>query len=120
MLSSSEVTHAKFTETKFRQGYDVTEVDQYLSLLSQTLKVHESGRSMLSSASELITPDSVLDHRFTVTKFRPGYDAVEVDDFLDEVLAALREHEVEHEENTARAATPGRTKADCPCPCTCE
>ncbi len=94
MLSSNEVTQAKFTETKFRAGYDAEEVSQYLDRLSKTLKVHESGRSMLAAESDLITPEQVLDHNFKTTKFRPGYDVVQVDDFLDEFIAALREHTV--------------------------
>jgi len=30
---------------------------------------------------------------FAPTKFREGYDQNHVDDFLDEIVAALREHE---------------------------
>ncbi|MBO9048156.1 DivIVA domain-containing protein [Curtobacterium flaccumfaciens pv. flaccumfaciens] len=34
----------------------------------------------------------VADKRFRPTKFREGYDQGQVDDFLDEVVVALRQH----------------------------
>jgi DivIVA domain-containing protein len=34
----------------------------------------------------------VADKRFQPTKFREGYDQGQVDDFLDEVVVALRQH----------------------------
>ena len=37
-----------------------------------------------------LTPEDVLNKRFTATQFRRGYDEQEVDDFLDEVVAELR------------------------------
>ena len=39
----------------------------------------------------LLTADDVLNKKFQSTKFREGYDQDEVDDFLDEVVATLRE-----------------------------
>lgn len=51
----------------------------------------------------LLTPDEVLNKKFQVTKFREGYDMVEVDDFLDLVLGTLRAVYVETDEAKARA-----------------
>ncbi len=45
----------------------------------------------------LLTADDILNKKFTATKFREGYDVVEVDDFLDEVLFSLRELQEENE-----------------------
>ncbi|MBT1597824.1 DivIVA domain-containing protein [Curtobacterium flaccumfaciens pv. flaccumfaciens] len=39
-----------------------------------------------------LTPEQVKDVRFQPTKFREGYDQGQVDDFLDEVVVALRQH----------------------------
>lgn len=50
----------------------------------------------------LLTPDEVLNKKFQVTKFREGYDMVEVDDFLDLVLATLRAVYVENDEVKAK------------------
>ncbi len=47
---------------------------------------------------ELLTPDEVLNKKFQVTKFREGYDMVEVDDFLDLVLGTLRAVYLENDE----------------------
>ncbi|NUU19380.1 DivIVA domain-containing protein [Cellulomonas humilata] len=38
----------------------------------------------------MLSADDVLQARFAATKFRPGYDQVEVDDLLDRVADALR------------------------------
>ena len=50
----------------------------------------------------LLTPDEVLNKKFQVTKFREGYDMVEVDDFLDLVLETLRAVYVENDELKAK------------------
>ncbi|WP_040595104.1 DivIVA domain-containing protein [Timonella senegalensis] len=47
---------------------------------------------------ELLTPDEVLNKKFQVTKFREGYDMIEVDDFLDLVLGTLRAVYLENDE----------------------
>lgn len=38
----------------------------------------------------VVTPEDIINKRFTITKIRPGYDQDEVDDFLDEVAKDLR------------------------------
>ncbi|GAA3586703.1 hypothetical protein GCM10022198_07730 [Klugiella xanthotipulae] len=42
-----------------------------------------------------LTPEDVVNKRFTITKFRDGYDLDQVDDFLDEVGIELRRLEAE-------------------------
>jgi DivIVA domain-containing protein len=37
-----------------------------------------------------LTPEDIVNKRFQSTKFREGYDPDEVDDFLDEVVVAMR------------------------------
>lgn len=39
----------------------------------------------------LLTEGDILNKNFQSTKFRQGYDVFEVDDFLDRVLATIRE-----------------------------
>ncbi|WP_166429911.1 DivIVA domain-containing protein [Nesterenkonia sphaerica] len=45
-----------------------------------------------------LTPDDLLNKEFPETKFRPGYDKDEVDDFLDEVVVEWRRLIQENEE----------------------
>ena len=45
-----------------------------------------------------LTPEEVVNKRFTIVKFREGYDQDEVDDFLDEVVVELRKLGGENEE----------------------
>jgi DivIVA domain-containing protein len=49
-----------------------------------------------------LTPEDVVNKRFSQTKFREGYDQDEVDDFLDEVVVELRRLTQENEELKSR------------------
>ena len=42
-----------------------------------------------------LTPEDVVNQKFTITKFRDGYDLDQVDDFLDTIVEELRQHEEE-------------------------
>lgn len=42
-----------------------------------------------------LTPEDVVNQKFTITKFRDGYDLDQVDDFLDTIVEELRQHEQE-------------------------
>lgn len=78
---------------KIRQGYEISEVDDFLDRVEETLKVHEAGGSMLSSKVQMLTSEQILQQRFTATKFRAGYDVLKVDDFLNQAYGALKHHE---------------------------
>ncbi|MFB2598425.1 DivIVA domain-containing protein [Herbiconiux sp. P17] len=62
-----------------------------------------------------LTPEDVVNKRFSQTKFREGYDQDEVDDFLDEVVVELRRLTQENEELKAQleggAAAPAAAAA---------
>lgn len=45
-----------------------------------------------------LTPDEVVNQKFTITKFRDGYDLDQVDDFLDTIVEQLRQDEQEKAE----------------------
>lgn len=45
-----------------------------------------------------LTPEDVVNQKFTITKFRDGYDLDQVDDFLDTIVEELRQHEQEKAE----------------------
>ncbi|MBO0595115.1 DivIVA domain-containing protein [Nesterenkonia sp. E16_7] len=51
-----------------------------------------------------LTPDDLLNKEFPETKFRPGYDKDEVDDFLDEVVVEWRRLAQENQDLTAKIA----------------
>lgn len=69
-----------------------------------------------------LTPEEVVNKRFTIVKFREGYDQDEVDDFLDEVVLELRRLGGENDElrqqlENAKAqadAAPAVSAADFP------
>jgi len=51
-----------------------------------------------------LTPEEVVNQKFTITKFRDGYDLDQVDDFLDGMVEQLRESEQEKERLTSELA----------------
>ncbi|WP_308503611.1 DivIVA domain-containing protein [uncultured Actinomyces sp.] len=50
----------------------------------------------------LLTADDVLNKKFQATKFREGYDQDEVDEFLDQIVEAMRDLENENAELKAK------------------
>ena len=60
----------------------------------------------------LLTADDVLNKKFQATKFREGYDQDEVDDFLDEVVNALRACAAENDELKSKLAGAERRIAE--------
>ena len=64
----------------------------------------------------LLTADDILNKKFTATKFREGYDVVEVDDFLDEVLHTPAEPEPQPEPEVEAAPEPAAAPEPTPAP----
>lgn len=66
-----------------------------------------------------LTPEDLLNHEFSITKFRDGYEVDQVDDFLDQIASELRQHEDEKaelrkqiEELTAKLAEAEAAKSE--------
>lgn len=51
-----------------------------------------------------LTPEDVVNQKFTITKFRDGYDLDQVDDFLDTVVEEIRQRDAEKQELEVRIA----------------
>ncbi len=56
----------------------------------------------------LLTADDVLNKKFQATKFREGYEQDEVDEFLDEVVEAMRQLEAENADLKAKLDAANR------------
>jgi|GEM_PF-1575025 len=85
MITADEVLAAKFQATKFTEGYDQEEVDDFLDRVVTTLRARETG---VPEAGALTIAD--IDARsFTTTKFREGYAQGAVDELLDRVRVQL-------------------------------
>ncbi|MBF4573403.1 DivIVA domain-containing protein [Herbiconiux sp. VKM Ac-1786] len=67
-----------------------------------------------------LTPEDVVNKRFSQTKFREGYDQDEVDDFLDEVVVELRRLTQENEELKAQLESGSAPVAAAPAPAVAE
>jgi DivIVA domain-containing protein len=84
-LQADDVRNVRFSSSKFREGYNLVEVDAFLDRVETQLRTGGSDRSI-----PLLTAQAVIDQRFSATKFRAGYDQDEVDDFLDRIVTELR------------------------------
>jgi DivIVA domain-containing protein len=72
--------------TKFRERYDVDQVDALLERVAASLDDLTAGRVLPQTR----TAHEVLNARFQATKFRDGYDQDQVDDFLDDAIRSLK------------------------------
>lgn len=102
ILTPENLVNKRFKPTKFRSGYSMDEVDDFLDEVvvelrrlaseSENLQLRIPGsETRLNTAVPTITPEDVINKTFPATKFREGYDQDEVDDFLDEIVETLRE-----------------------------
>jgi DivIVA domain-containing protein len=83
-MHASDLANVTFTPTKWREGYDQTEVDAFLVEVGNSLSSWEHG-----IPGRLTGPD-IVNKRFQPTKFRAGYDQDQVDNYLDEVVRTLQ------------------------------
>ncbi|MEV5962309.1 DivIVA domain-containing protein [Kribbella sp. NPDC051952] len=65
---------AEFTRVRWREGYDMVEVDAFVDRILATL----DGR-----AADPVTIDEIRNVVFSGVRLREGYDIMEVDQFLD-------------------------------------
>jgi DivIVA domain-containing protein len=111
-LSGDDVVERRFAPTKFGNGYDQDEVDDFLDLVTAALRGHEAAVPLapvpsLAKDGPVLTSSSILDKRFTVTRFRAGYSQAGVDGFLVAARAALADYE-----RGAAEATPPLSAED--------
>lgn len=85
-VTAADVRSSAFTPTRFREGYDQSEVDTFLEEVAVTLEHKETGQL----GESLLSADQVLNKRFRASKLTPGYDQAQVDDLLDRVVITLR------------------------------
>ena len=97
LLTSEDVYSARFPATKFRDGYDQNQIDDYLDEVVRVLAYYEALNSSPESEVDLtyITVRGI-DARevdFDYTRMSVGYDQDAVDDYLDQVAATLEAYE---------------------------
>lgn len=82
-MHSSELSKIRFATTRFREGYSMPAVDDFINEIFKSLQQWESGRP------GQLTSEALISSRFASTKFAQGYDQDGVDNFLDEASATL-------------------------------
>lgn len=85
MIRSNDILTKVFPTTKFREGYEVEEVDSFLDALAEAYRQVEQGADRFP-----VTADVIVEKQFTATRFSDGYDQVAVDDYLDAIAADIQ------------------------------
>ena len=80
LLGAVDARTATFERVRWREGYDIEQVDEFLALVGDVLE----------RSPGALTPQDVDAKRFAATKFREGYDQDQVDAFLDRVVDTLK------------------------------
>ena len=118
-FTANNVETKRFTTTRFQEGYEMTQVDDLLAKAAAELRRLEdentslqrqpaaSGRGAVPAATPILTAEAVVKQKFNPTRIRAGYAQDEVDDFLDELVLALRTWTSENEELRARSVDGG-------------
>ena len=113
-MTAEDVVAQRFQPTKFREGYDQDEVDRFLDTIVGELRRLQEENELLQrhiinplsqpvfTANPGMSADQVINQKFSPTKFREGYDQDEVDDFLQKIIAGLRQWDAENEQLRAR------------------
>ena len=76
----------RFSTTRLRAGYEITEVNEFVARIEGTL-----GRSM--PPDRPVTVGDIEKARFTATRFRVGYDEKEVNAALRKYLEELADRQ---------------------------
>jgi DivIVA domain-containing protein len=76
------VDRPPFTRVRWREGYDIAEVDTFLERLLATAE----GRYV----EQPVTPDEIHQVIFTPVRLTSGYKVEEVDAFLEQAETLLR------------------------------
>ena len=103
-LTGDAVVDRRFPPTKFGNGYDQDQVGDFLDRIVVALRAHEAGAARPAAAptplplaksalDSVLRSSSILDKRFSTTKFREGYSQAGVDGFLEAARTALAEYE---------------------------
>lgn len=102
-MRSSEIASVSFATTRLHEGYAIPEVDAFLKTVRDAIRKWESGEH-----GGLVAVD-VVNARFTPVKFFKAYNEMQVDDFLDEVVATLAAYEsgTEPDDTASEKPEPG-------------
>jgi DivIVA domain-containing protein len=108
-LSPEDIVNKRFSQTKFGAGYSQDEVDDFLDktvLEFRSLQEENTQLKRRLANSEIVigsftpvivTVEKVAQKRFTSVRVA-GYDTLEVDYFLDEIIFELRRLNTENQE----------------------
>ncbi len=100
-MRSSDIANVSFATTRLHEGYAIPEVDAFLKTVRNAIRKWEAGER-----GGLVAVD-VVNARFTPVKFFKAYNEMQVDDFLDEVVATLAAYESATDPDGGAGEAPG-------------
>ena len=102
MVTSQEVLNAQFHNVRFKEGYSINQVDDYLDDITAVLRAYENGSPM---SPPKVTAKSVMDKRFIVVRWSKSYQPDEVDDLLDAASETLAAYERQYNVTNPQTGT---------------
>lgn len=102
MVTSQEVLNAQFHNVRFKEGYSINQVDDYLDDITAVLRAYETGTPM---SPPKVTAKSVMDKRFIVVRWSKSYQPDEVDDLLDAAAETLAAYERQYNVTNPQTGT---------------
>ncbi|QIK62143.1 DivIVA domain-containing protein [Leucobacter viscericola] len=78
---ANKVINSRFATTKFKAGYDLNDVDDFLDTVARQLRDEPRAE---------VIAKTIKNAAFRQTKWRDGYNSEQVDRFLDELVKTLR------------------------------
>lgn len=92
MIHAADILAKVFSTSRYREGYDIDEVDSFLDALAANYRILDGVPEHGDHAMALdLTPQLIVDQRFKTARFAESYDMSDVDEFLDAIVADLHE-----------------------------
>jgi DivIVA domain-containing protein len=84
-ISARDIRDYRFNTTRFRPGYAIDQVDNFLDAAVANLDAYEDG----TTPFQPLQPSEILAHSFKTVRFMEGYDIDAVDELLTRIAHAL-------------------------------
>ncbi|WP_271394419.1 DivIVA domain-containing protein [Neomicrococcus lactis] len=91
-VTVEELDSVTFSAVTFHEGFETTEVDNFLTHVREALEAHERGPRYRLPDGVLVSAE-IPDISFNTTRYREGYDMGEVNEFIDRIHETLYRYE---------------------------
>ena len=91
-VTVEELDKVTFSAVTFHEGYETTEVDNFLTHVRGALEAHERG-TRYRLPKDILVSAEIPEIHFSTTHYREGYHQDEVNEFVDRIRETLYRYE---------------------------